>query len=759
MIKNIGYKIHYTRGLDLASASTLPVDGTGDYFHVTGTTNITRIAERGKGMQIVLEFEDVLTVSHDSTYLILDRSEDIVTSAGMTLRFVEYDTGGKWKLIGGTGSESGYFSSSGTSATLGDQLDNNGDFTTDLTGWSGTNWAWSATDGGSAQHTTGSTSALTGVAPGLVLGNAYYGVVEIAGRTAGYVEFQIGIYPIPFSEGVTRYEENGVYEGGLVCYETGDATVTITPSSDFDGRINYIRFYEITSALPAITVYDEDSEDAIDIYGDYDNSNVFIGNNSGFNSYNGTGNTYLGHNAGIGSVTGDDNTFIGANAGQICAIGNDNTAIGKDAGAGLVTGIANTLVGKDAGKDISIGYGNVCVGTGAGESMLSSANSTFIGKDSGSTTTSANNNTGVGHNTLKALTDGSASVAVGNSALTAVTEGLGNTGLGYIAGTAITTGDYNTAVGNQAGKDITTGTGNTSIGSGAGIGGTTMSSSIHIGYNAVPSAAGVTNEILLGTGTGPGSNKMTLGNDNITDTTIYGETSFPDGISISTINGEVSFPDGISVSTINGPTDFPDGLSIDTLTGITTLGAATANLTTIGGTTATISTVNCTTLNTSNISSNNITFPATQSPSPGANTLDDYEEGTFTPVLTANGSGASFTYTLNQGVYVKIGKLVHFRLVIVVASVSSGSGADTLTINLPFATPNTYGASDRFFFAIRTNDVYANSTPPQLWVGPNTANMNIGYYNYSSGWTGFTQNNSNGVKAGSEICITGAYEV
>jgi hypothetical protein len=54
-----------------------------------------------------------------------------------------------------------------------------------------------------------------------------------------------------------------------------------------------------------------------------------------------------------------------------------------------------------------------------------------------------------------------------------------------------------------------------------------------------------------------------------------------------------------------------------------------------------------------------ISFPATQSASTDVNTLDDYEEGTFTPVLTAGTPGnLSVTYGTQTGYYTKIGNLV-----------------------------------------------------------------------------------------------------
>jgi hypothetical protein len=54
-------------------------------------------------------------------------------------------------------------------------------------------------------------------------------------------------------------------------------------------------------------------------------------------------------------------------------------------------------------------------------------------------------------------------------------------------------------------------------------------------------------------------------------------------------------------------------------------------------------------------SGSGITFPASASPSSNANTLDDYEEGTWTPI---DQSGAGLTLTNAQGKYTKIGRQV-----------------------------------------------------------------------------------------------------
>lgn len=55
-----------------------------------------------------------------------------------------------------------------------------------------------------------------------------------------------------------------------------------------------------------------------------------------------------------------------------------------------------------------------------------------------------------------------------------------------------------------------------------------------------------------------------------------------------------------------------------------------------------------------------ITFPATQSASTDANTLDDYEEGTFTP--TASGVTVNSGTPVYSGAYTKIGRIVFIRI-------------------------------------------------------------------------------------------------
>ena len=80
---------------------------------------------------------------------------------------------------------------------------------------------------------------------------------------------------------------------------------------------------------------------------------------------------------------------------------------------------------------------------------------------------------------------------------------------------------------------------------------------------------------------------------------------------------------------------------------------------------------------------NGITFPATQVASADANTLDDYEEGTFTPVVTFGGASVGITYSDQGGFYTKIGNLVTCQIRIVLSNKGSSSGIAQIA-NLPF---------------------------------------------------------------------------
>lgn len=84
-----------------------------------------------------------------------------------------------------------------------------------------------------------------------------------------------------------------------------------------------------------------------------------------------------------------------------------------------------------------------------------------------------------------------------------------------------------------------------------------------------------------------------------------------------------------------------------------------------------------------------ITFPATQVAATDVNTLDDYEEGTFTPTIVGGTTAGVGTYVVQNGNYTKVGNLVTFRLY-VATSAHTGTGA-MLISGLPFTSNGSGG--------------------------------------------------------------------
>jgi hypothetical protein len=81
-----------------------------------------------------------------------------------------------------------------------------------------------------------------------------------------------------------------------------------------------------------------------------------------------------------------------------------------------------------------------------------------------------------------------------------------------------------------------------------------------------------------------------------------------------------------------------------------------------------------------------IDFSAT----PGTGTselLNDYEEGTWTPTVTASGL-SGVTYSTQSGTYIKVGRLVTVRGRVILSSAGTNSGTYTAIGGLPFSSQN-----------------------------------------------------------------------
>ncbi len=149
-------------------------------------------------------------------------------------------------------------------------------------------------------------------------------------------------------------------------------------------------------------------------------------------------------------------------------------------------------------------------------------------------------------------------------------------------------------------------------------------------------------------------------------------------------------------------------------------------------------------------SGSGITFPATQSASSDANTLDDYEEGTWTPVVklgsTVNtSSGVNATYT-------KIGRVVYIQCTI--ATITKSGTGDLSVDGLPFAVgPSSLGDIQA---TVRWEAITSGGLIYGYFVGGN-ATISMQNFN-SSGYTG-SINNTNCSATYSIYGIEGFYFV
>jgi hypothetical protein len=154
----------------------------------------------------------------------------------------------------------------------------------------------------------------------------------------------------------------------------------------------------------------------------------------------------------------------------------------------------------------------------------------------------------------------------------------------------------------------------------------------------------------------------------------------------------------------------------DAVTATITLPSATDTL--VGKTTPSFTTTIGVGNATPSASGAGITFPATQSASTDANTLDDYEEGTWTP-----NQGAGLTVVgafSSSGSYTKVGRLVTADVRLVGATSIAISANSIALTNLPFTAGAAYwfgnGSNAAFTanagFGVNTSStvIYATTT-------------------------------------------------
>jgi hypothetical protein len=121
--------------------------------------------------------------------------------------------------------------------------------------------------------------------------------------------------------------------------------------------------------------------------------------------------------------------------------------------------------------------------------------------------------------------------------------------------------------------------------------------------------------------------------------------------------------------------------------------------------------------------SSGITFPATQVPSSNANTLDDYEEGTWTPNLIGTSTAGTGTYSTQFGRYTKIGRVVYYEINIIC---TAHTGTGNVRITMPFTSASgTHGGAGSGF---TVNINFASGTAHAAQMSGNSVNLGIFTY-------------------------------
>ena len=447
-------------------------------------------------------------------------------------------------------------------------------------------------------------------------------------------------------------------------------------------------------------------------------NNTAVGYQAGYNNTTGTSLVFLGYLAGYAGTTAIENTGVGYRALTSATTGNYNTAVGTNSGAAVTTGAANTSLGRSslqtattASDNTAIGYrsmisattggANTALGSESLQANTTGVNIVALGYGALYSNTTGANNTAVGYNAGRSETTGGSNTFLGLNAGYTQNGGGANTFIGREAGLGVTTGSYNTFVGawngsgNGSGSAVTTGSKNTILG---GYSGNQGGLDIRTANNYIVLSDGDGNpriinngaQTLLGAVAGVASGRLEVTGD------LGNQYAALVGIGKGDITNQVgqqlvlidSDNTALRANFIVEDTGTRGGLFIQaTESGVSNdrdlYLAAAGGIITVGGRSPDTSGG---AIQLQGTTYGGITFPATQVASSQANTLDDYEEGTWTPVLTATGSAPTVSYLTQEGKYTKVGNTVTIWWGIRINTISGGSGTVRIS-GLPFTAP------------------------------------------------------------------------
>ena len=362
----------------------------------------------------------------------------------------------------------------------------------------------------------------------------------------------------------------------------------------------------------------------------------------------------------------NDITVFGATVGRGGGV-STNTAVGASALQASNSGTGrNSIVGYQAAYTNTTGFALSAVGYQAAYTQLDGNYNSAYGHQALFTNSSGSSNVAIGSTALYTNT-GSNNVAVGRSALESNTSASNNTAVGYQSGYSNTIGSNSSYFGYQSGYANIDGTYNLGIGRAALAQATNSNNNIAIGYFALGGITTTATSLNTAVGNESGS-AITTGSKN----SILGAfTGNQDSLDIRTASNYVVLSDGDG----NRQITMKEGQTL-------ALDSAVPN------------------------SGTGITFPATQSASSNANTLDDYEEGTWTPAVTFGGGATGVTYGgSNGGTYTKVGRIVTVCGILDLTSKGSSTGNISIT-GLPFSGSNFGGAALTLYGLTFTGQAY-----------------------------------------------------